>query len=335
MNTGKNYNDIVYGSGFKKIKAKISVLLNWLNHPKMKEAANKSGKSLMYLRLDFIKSIIIYGATLQDYLLFEFYNKKHNKRKTYVTGRKLHRLFDSVNNKEKTMIFKDKNQFADVFSRYLGRDLFKLDLERKNIKEAKEWLNNYNVIFAKPSDGVQGRGVTRLVIENVEETIDFCIKNKLDILEEPLKQHSKMNELYPKSINTVRFITLVQKGQVELLGASLRMGNGGVVDNGGVYVSVDMTNGKIDSIAHTNEGTIFKEHPITGHPMKGFQIPSWPEVIKICKEAALEVPDNRCVGWDVAITESGPVIIEGNDRWSRFLWQLPKQKGLNYLIKNH
>src|SRR5699024_10334690 len=102
---------------------------------------------------------------------------------------------------------------------------------------------------------------------------------------------------------------------------------------GGIYASVDVKTGALDSIAINNSRVQYERHPITNQAIKGFQIPFWDDVIEICKKAALEVPEVMCVGWDVAITNEGPVMIEGNDRWGKFLWQLPKQKGLYHLIK--
>lgn len=334
MNTGKNYNKVVYGSKIQKLKAQFTVLKEWLLNTDMKKSHKLAKRSQIIQYIDFLYSITFYGTTLQDYLLFEFYNKNHKERKSYVTGRKLHNFFDKVNNKSKTNLFKDKNRFADVFSEYTGREIFKLDLERDNIEDAKNWLYGKDIVFAKPSNGVQGRGVTRLIVdENPEATINYCLDNNLDIIEEAIVQHPEMKALHPESINTVRFITLVEGNDVKVLGASLRMGNGTFVDNGGIYVSVSMTTGKIDSLAYTNFGEKYEKHPVTNHNLIGFQIPFWEEVIAICREAAFEVPDVRCVGWDVAITENGPLIIEGNDRWSRFLWQLPKEQGLYYMIK--
>ena len=31
------------------------------------------------------------------------------------------------------------------------------------------------------------------------------------------------------------------------------------------------------------------------------------------KEAALKIPELRYIGWDIAITDNGPVLIEGNE----------------------
>src|SRR5699024_5068176 len=201
---------------------------------------------------------------------------------------------------------------------------------------AKEWLKGFDVVFAKPSRGAEGKGVTRLVVDDIDEVIKYCKANKLDTLEEPIIQHPGMNKLYPGAINTVRMITFIKNGGVEFLGASLRIGNGGYVDNagsGGIFASVDINTGKLDSVAFDKEGAKLESHPITDIKIKGFQIPYWAESLALCKEAALKIPYVRTVGWDVALTEEGPVLIEGNDRWSRAVWQLPKQKGLYHLIK--
>ena len=52
-------------------------------------------------------------------------------------------------------------------------------------------------------------------------------------------------------------------------------------------------------------------HPTTGYLISGFKIPFFQDSIKLCKKFAQYIP-NRIVGWDVAITPTGPIIIEGN-----------------------
>src|SRR5690554_5548539 len=101
MNTGNNYRKIVYGSRIQKTIAKFSVLKQWLSHPKMKKSHLLANRSKIIQYIDFLSSVIFYGTTLEDFLVFEFYNKNRKERKSYVTGRKLHAFFDKVNNKDK------------------------------------------------------------------------------------------------------------------------------------------------------------------------------------------------------------------------------------------
>jgi hypothetical protein len=53
------------------------------------------------------------------------------------------------------------------------------------------------------------------------------------------------------------------------------------------------------------------------------------------KKAALLHPENRSIGWDVAITNNGPELIEANHDWCKLLWQLPVKKGLKHVLENY
>ena len=46
--------------------------------------------------------------------------------------------------------------------------------------------------------------------------------------------------------------------------------------------------------------------------MLGFQIPNWNVLLQEVEEAAKLLPQCRFIGWDVAITEMGIELIEGN-----------------------
>ena len=63
-----------------------------------------------------------------------------------------------------------------------------------------------------------------------------------------------------------------------------------------------------------DDGVIYDEHPLTGFDFNSIdKIPFIKEAYSMVKEAALLVPEIRYVGWDVAITNDGPCIIEGNE----------------------
>lgn len=56
-------------------------------------------------------------------------------------------------------------------------------------------------------------------------------------------------------------------------------------------------------------------HPNTGVVFKDYQLPYWNEVIEVVKLMHSYLKDIKSIGWDVAITPNGPVLIEGNDNW--------------------
>ncbi len=71
----------------------------------------------------------------------------------------------------------------------------------------------------------------------------------------------------------------------------------------------------------------YTEHPNTHQPLVGFCIPRWNEAIDMAKEMAKVIPDVRYVSWDLALTENGWVVVEGNSSGSFAGCQLPTHKG--------
>ena len=123
-----------------------------------------------------------------------------------------------------------------------------------------------------------------------------------------------MNILSDNSVNTMRMFTFYKNGESYFLQAVLKIGNGGVVDNfssGGMYTYVSDT-GDVYVEAIDKNDNIYSTHPISNHKIVGFKVPLFNEAVELVKEAAKVIPEVAYVGWDVAISENGPVIVEGN-----------------------
>ena len=63
-------------------------------------------------------------------------------------------------------------------------------------------------------------------------------------------------------------------------------------------------------------------HPDTDLRFKGIEIPFWDRCCRLCLQAAGLFPQLPLVGWDLAITPEGPVIMEGNHRPATDFFQL-------------
>jgi hypothetical protein len=57
----------------------------------------------------------------------------------------------------------------------------------------------------------------------------------------------------------------------------------------------------------------FDRHPITDAPVTGRIVPFWRELMILAMQAHDLVPERVIVGWDFAITDTGPVLLEGNN----------------------
>ena len=137
-----------------------------------------------------------------------------------------------------------------------------------------------------------------------------------------------MKKLYPNAVNSMRFITVLDKdGEPHLLYIVQKMGLGGsIIDNNCLFTPVDPETGIMKYPAHSGDtlkGIIYEEHPDTHIKIQGYQIPFVKEAVKMVLEAAKVTPQIRYVGWDVATTPNGPAIIEGNTYCAHDFWQLP------------
>ena len=150
------------------------------------------------------------------------------------------------------------------------------------------------------------------------------------ILEERIVQHPAMARLHSASVNTVRIATVrIDDAEIEFFPPALRVGrDGSAVDNagaGGIICVADLQTGVV-TCARDERGNGYITHPNTGEPLVGFQIPRWEEALQLVRELAQVVPTNRYTGWDLALTESGWVLVEANAR-GQFIWQYASQTG--------
>gem|GEM_PF-5843645 len=61
------------------------------------------------------------------------------------------------------------------------------------------------------------------------------------MIQSKIKQHEKINQFYPHSVNTIRLLTINNNGNVKALSAIMKFGiNNRTTDNGGIMVKINM-----------------------------------------------------------------------------------------------
>jgi hypothetical protein len=123
-------------------------------------------------------------------------------------------------------------------------------------------------------------------------------------------------------------------GPPAAIAAILRLGVGRhVVDNasqGGIFVGVDLGTGRLFPQAlrfFKHGGDVHAAHPDTGFRFEGTEVPRFPEILAAAEGVAALVPHDL-IGWDVAVTEAGPVVIEGNARPDLPMMEIGLGRGL-------
>ena len=299
------------------------------------EVAYKNNKSTLLMVIDVAIWYIFYGATLTDYLNYEFYNKSISKRRKYAVVRTQNKFYEKVSPSKYKEFFTIKPNFLNNFKNYVGRSFY---VPEDGVDALKKFLSKNKEFMIKPIDGLGGADVKKMKsseVGNLSSFIDYLVENRM-FLEELIVQHKKMSALCPTSVNTIRIMTFVNNNRSEILYAALRVGNGVYeVDNfhkGGMGVSIDTRTGKLKGNAIDKDLNEYKLHPTTRMYFNKFEIPYWNEVRKMVLDAALVNKKIKVVGWDVAITKNGPVLVEGNRRPGFDLVQVLSKKGRKDII---
>ena len=277
----------------------------------------KTGYSKLRLRLDIACCALRYNAGYIDYKIAEMYRLNGKQRKTVITRGKSNDIVRRMNDKAYWHFFDDKTQFDTLFAEQVNRDWVRADAAM-TMEQLENFLNGKESMLYKPLEGSSGQGIQKFTKADWADLKSF--REKLaqmgdGILEELVVQHPVMAGMCPTSVNTIRIATLLGDKQQGIVYAFLRIGNGNVMDNvdcGGMAARVDLETGSLLTVAADKAGHVYDHHPMTGTPIIGFTIPYWEEAKAMCLKAMKKVPQMRFIAWDVAITEKGPVFIEGN-----------------------
>lgn len=143
------------------------------------------------------------------------------------------------------------------------------------------------------------------------------LRERQYVLEVYIENHGDLKKIAPGSLNTIRIVTLIdRKGQLHILAALLRMGNGlGHTDNyhdGGIACPINVETGKLGRLAFGMGCREYEIHPFSKIRFEGYPIPKFFECVELVKRLSMEEPEARYVGWDLAITPSGIELLEAN-----------------------
>lgn len=292
---------------------------------------------------DVVYSYFRFGAWTNNYFEYQFWKKSTRKRDEFLTWKRARKFINDVNGTAHSPIFRQKHQFLGEFKDYINRDW--LYVPDATYEEMVKFFNGHSYLMQKNDQGMFGIGVSKICgkdIDDMEAYYDYATKNDI-LLEEYIEECNELKCLHSTSLNTIRVMTLCDKStnKVAILGAVLRMGNGGaVVDNArsnGLFAKIDVETGIVKTKAVDFDGDAYIVHPYSGQQVLGITIPEWKNVKQVCKKAALKHKEVSLVGWDVVVREDNGKkyveLIEGNDRPGVPTLQVPEQKGIYYKVQ--
>ncbi len=141
------------------------------------------------------------------------------------------------------------------------------------------------------------------------------------LLQKALINHPEVQRVAGNTIATARIVTIATPGLDPDLGDGFWRVSGGVnmaADNyhqGGLMCQLDLVNGRVGRGRSRNYPARPEDHavnPVTGAQIDGFVLPDWNRARDLVLAAHRTVATGHLMGWDVAFTPTGPLIVEAS-----------------------
>lgn len=332
-------------------------MLNLRNSDRFIKEINKivaySGKSYLFVVVDFLKLYKQKGITTEEYFQFEFEKRDKEFRNSFLGMHEQRYYLDYLNPKKYYILARNKYLTHKVLDNTGVRktELYCYYHPEGNVLQSDEVANNVEGVVqilkekrvtqcvVKTTESASGRDV--LVVDQIDYAGNECVLQLFDgtklrlsdflsdtplIFERLIEQTAQLSSLNRSSVNTIRFMTtLYPDGDVRIVATFIKIGRDGrCVDNAGsggnVDACIDTETGEIQFPIQFDGWRKIKEithHPDNGSPIEGVVIHNWESIKSQVKDFQQSFPFIKAAGWDIAVTDEGPLVIEVNDMWDR------------------
>lgn len=301
---------------------------------KYDDKTNYSKKELIKLKKDILYYKKKYNYTTAEYYEYNFKKIGEEKAVKFI-GSKERIKYMSKLNIGVVNFTRDKYETYKRYKKFYKRDMVNID-SKDDYKEFCNYCKKHDSFVKKPKCASHGHGVELVNIKgkNTKKLFDDLIEELGSfIIEEPIIQDKRMAKIHPSSVNTLRIVPYVDKdGSVIIHRPFLKVGQGSsFVDNGGaggILASIDAKTGIVNSNGIDELCKRFDSHPDTNIKFKGFQIPEWDSLIKLFDEIAKVSTNARYLGFDMALSKDGWVVVECNGLTEFIGQQMPLNEGI-------
>ena len=276
-----------------------------------------------------------FGTDYRQYVAYRFYRLKCRERNEFYTPR-YSCAFNEFHKADENTVNEliDRESFYKKYSKYIKR---KWALTKEiSFDSFRELFDGATKVVYKSQYQDESSDVLIFSLENEADFLN--VYKKIcelpgGIVEEYLEQKKEMMDLYPNSVNTIKFAALmtdktnlgISTEKAHIIYSALTIGSDGSVTDsiykGGLAVGVDIKEGRTKTGGANIEGEFFKTHPDSSIMIKDFIIPFFDKALEIVLSAAEEV--RGFYEWSIAVTEDGPELIGINAYPGPELLQLP------------
>ncbi|MHA7826322.1 MAG: sugar-transfer associated ATP-grasp domain-containing protein [Roseovarius sp.] len=150
-----------------------------------------------------------------------------------------------------------------------------------------------------------------------------------------VRQHETLNRVAGQAVGSIRVVTVHDGGTPSCLYALWKIPSPDAMsDNywqpGSMLAEIDPVNGRLLQCRRGSgpDQELLEKHPVSEAVFAELQIPHWEALLDLTSRAHAMLPNFGVIGWDIAITDDGPLIIESNANPHHMLYQLATGRGV-------
>jgi len=282
--------------------------------------SHETSKSKLAVYWDMLVKCFSSCALYREYNSFQMYKRPLTKIRLFFTYGRAAYVIREMKSPQSEKIFNNKPIFNKVFAKFIKRDWIYITKEPSS-QEFESFLQKHPVFVAKPPRENQGQGVWLVDSAQYPSKAALFVtllQKGTTLLEERIYNHKDLDKFSSTSLNTIRIITLRLPDGIKIIRAFLKFNlSGAITDNShelSFYCPLDFDTGEIiGNVVDQNTKEDYGEMHPSGFRALGQKIPYWDEAVNLAKECTLFLDDVYLGPFDIAITDEGPIIIEGNN----------------------
>lgn len=300
------------------------------------ETRRRFDVSLLRQAVDLFELCLLHGIPASSYYTYRLHRQPRERWLHYVYHHELPHwhtvVCGPVNLTEAVQLLSDKHAFSRTMTKVgipTPETIVFLPCG-KPIDATTIFLRRS--LFCKPNTGNRGKGCFALhydcTIDNYrvtdepgvtgKEAVYNYVKGKAakqDYLVQPLLgNHPGIRRIWDQPrLATIRLVTGHDGKQAVAIGAVLELPQSDESENWWM-VQVECRTGALLPHAPQHLPVHMAEQELAGE-LAGLVVPCWQEALDSCLHAHQSLSAVASIGWDVAITPSGAVLLEGNFNW--------------------
>lgn len=155
------------------------------------------------------------------------------------------------------------------------------------------------------------------------------------LMQELIVQPDDLIDLAGAGVSSLRVVTLWEENGPHPLYAAWRViAKGGVLDvataGPRALATIDLQTGRVERarVGDFLNGTAVTHSPTNpDRPLIGYQIPDWPQILRMCSDGHRLFPGHALLGWDIALSYRGPLVQEINASPRQDLFHKSQDRG--------